>query len=183
MQFLIRSITLLILAMFWAGSSVNAAAPPKIPTVAVVLLGSPEYQTTDYYQITRESLLPRFPAERCTLVIGDHPQQLYDRFSDKQGLLPGAIPDDDKLLEFAWSNAFDEVIFLLVSAPHIRGKDISIQWEKIEATINARGVRIESRARKIVADSAVTETSRLYHRKLAIQSAFRQCVEHLRDQL
>ena len=101
----------------------------------------------------------------------------------KQGLLPGAIPDDDKLLEFAWSNSFDEVIFLLVSAPHIRGKDISVQWEKIEVSINARALRIESRARKIAADSAVTETSRLYHRKLAIQSAFRQCVEHLRDQL
>lgn len=183
MQFLIRSITLLILATFWAGSSVSAAAPPKLPTIAVILLGSSEYRTTDYYQIMQETLLPRFPAERCVLVIGDQPQQIFDRFSDKQGLLPGATPADEKLSDFSWSHSFDEVIFFQVSAPHIRSKDISVPWEQGEVTINARALRIESRARKIAADASVTKTVKLYHRNLAKQSAFRQCVEHLRDQL
>jgi hypothetical protein len=183
MQALLRILALLSLAVFLTGSSVNATAAPKAPTIAVILLGSPEYRTTDYYQIVREALLPRFPAERFALVIGDHPQQMFDRFSDKQGLLPGATPADEKLLEFAWSHSFDEVIFFQVAAPHIRGKDISVQWEQVEVTINARALRIQSRARKIAAEASVTKTVKLYHRNLAKQSAFRQCVEYLRDQL
>ena len=179
----IRAILLLGVALVWIAASAAPAFAARTPVIAVILLGSPEYQATDYYQITRETLAKKFPAATSTLVIGDHPQQMFERFSDKQALSPGEIPDDKTLQDFAWQHSFDAVIFFLCSPPNVRSKDISIQWERFEATVTARALRIESRTRKITADATAAKTIRMYHRREAKFAAFRQCLEQLLDRL
>ena len=179
----IRAILLLSVTIVWIAASTSPAFAAKTSTIAVILLGSPEYLSADYYQITRETLAKKFPAETFTLVIGDHPQQMFERFSDKQALVPGDLPDEETLQEFAWQHSFDEVIFFLCSAPNIRSNDITLQWERLEATVTARTLRIESRTRKKTVDATATKTVRMYHRRQAKYAAFRQCLEQLRDQL
>ena len=178
-----RAILLLGVALVWIAASATPAFAARTPVIAVILLGSPEYQATDYYQITRETLAQKFPAATNALVIGDHPQQMFERFSDKQALVPGEIPGDKTLQDFAWQHSFDEVIFFLCTPPNLRSNEISIQWERVEATITARAVRIESRTRKITADATTAKTARMYHRRQAKYAAFRQCLEQLRDRL
>ena len=183
MSKLIRAILLFGVFLVWFAASASPAFAANSPSIAVMLLGSPEYLAADYYQITRETLAKKFPAETVTLVIGEHPQQLFDRFSDKHSLIPGEIPDEKTLQDFAWQHSFDEVIFFLLTAPNIRSNDISLQWERLEATVTARGLRIESRTRKITADAKTAKTVRMYHRRQAKYAAFRQCLEQLRDRL
>ena len=179
----IRAILLLGVALVWIAASAAPAFAARTPVIAVILLGSPEYLSTDYYQITRETLIKKFPAATGNLVIGDHPQQMFERFSDKQALVPGKIPDDKTLQDFVWQHSFDEVLFFLCSPPNIRSNEISIQWERFEVTITARVLRIESRTRKITADATAVKTVKMYHRREAKYAAFRQCLEQLRDRL
>ena len=179
----IRAILLLGVALAWIAAAAAPALAARTPVIAVILLGSPEYLSTDYYQITRETLAKKFPAATSTLVIGDHPQQMFERFSDKQALIPGEIPDDKTLQDFAWQHSFDAVIFFLCSPPNIRSNEISIQWERFEVTVTARVLRVESRTREITADATAAKTVRMYHRREAIYAAFRQCLEQLRDRL
>lgn len=180
---LIRAILLLGVALAWIAAAAAPAFAARTPVIAVILLGSPEYQATDYYQITRETLVKKIPATAGKLVIGDHPQQMFERFSDKQSLVPGDIPDEKTLQDFAWQHSFDEVIFLLCAPPNIRSNEISIQWERFEVTVTARVLRVESRTRKITVDATAAKTVRMYHRREAIYAAFRQCLEQLRDRL
>ena len=179
----IRAVLLLGVALVWIAASAAPAFAARTPVIAVILLGSPEYLSADYYQITRETLAKKIPATAGTLVIGDHPQQMFERFSDKQSLVPGEIPDEKTLQDFAWQHSFDEVLFLLCAPPNIRSKEISIQWERFEVTVTARVLRIESRTRKITVDATAAKTARMYHRREAIYAAFRQCLEQLRDRL
>ena len=179
----IRAVLLLGVALVWIAASAAPAFAARPPVIAVILLGSPEYLSADYYQITRETLAKKIPATAGKLVIGDHPQQMFERFSDKQSLVPGEIPDEKTLQDFAWQHSFDEVLFLLCAPPNIRSKEISIQWERFEVTVTARVLRIESRTRKITVDATAAKTARMYHRREAIYAAFRQCLEQLRDRL
>ena len=179
----LRAILLLGVALAWMAAAAAPAIAARTPVIAVILLGSPEYLSTDYYQITRETLAKKFPAETFTLVIGDHPQQMFERFSDKQALVPGDLPDEETLQEFTWQHSFDEVIFFLCSAPNIQSNDITLQWERLAATVTARTLRIESKTRKKTVDATATKTVRMYHRRQAKYAAFRQCLEQLRDQL
>lgn len=179
----IRAILLLGVALAWIAAAAAPAFAARTPVIAVILLGSPEYLSADYYQITRETLAKKIPATADKLVIGDHPQQMFERFSDKQSLVPGEIPDAKTLQDFAWQHSFDEVIFLLCTPPNIRSKDVSIQWERFEVTVTARVLRVESRTREITADATAAKTVRMYHRREAIYAAFRQCLEQLRDRL
>ena len=179
----IRAILLLSVTIVWIAASTSPAFAAKTSTIAVILLGSPEYLSADYYQITRETLAKKIPATADKLVIGDHPQQMSERFSDKQSLVPGEIPDAKTLQDFVWQHSFDEVLFFLCSPPNIRSNEISIQWERFEVTVTARVVRIESRTRKITTDATAAKTVRMYHRRQAKYAAFRQCLEQLRDQL
>ena len=180
---LIRAVLLLGVTLVWFAVSAGPVVAARTPVIAVILLGSPEYNSPDYYQITRETLTKKFPAATNALIIGDHPQQMFERFSDKQSLVPGEIPDEKTLQDFAWQHSFDAVIFFLCSPPNIRSNEISIQWERFEVTVTARVVRIESRTRKITTDATAAKTVRMYHRREAKYAAFRQCLEQLRDRL
>lgn len=181
----ICSALLLLAAVCWLGSPVLpvAAAAPKTPTVAVVLLGSLEFQNSDYYDIATETLLKKFPADKYRLFAGEYPQRMFNRFSDKQGLLPGEMPTEEKLVQFSWSHSFDEVIFILLSAPSIKSNEITIQWENAEVTITARILRFESRTRKKLADATSTQTFKTLSRSEAKRATFRKCLDALRGQL
>ena len=181
----ICSALLLLAAVCWLGSPVLpvAAAAPKTPTVAVVLLGSLEFQNSDYYEIATESLLKKFPADKYRLFVGEYPQRMFNRFSDKQSLLPGEMPTEEILAQFSWSHSFDEVIFILLSAPSIKSNEITIQWENAEVTITARILRFESRTRKKLADVTSTQTIKTLSRSAAKKATFRKCLDALRDQL
>lgn len=184
MRKLFLSITLLFLSCvvcLWT-SSVYAAAEQK-PTVAVVLLGSLEYQQRDYYEIAKETLQKRFPETKYNLVIGDHPQYMFNRFSDKQGLTPGIIPPEEILVDFAWTHSFDRVLFLLLTAPNIKSSEVTIQWENAEVTMTARALCFDSRQKKKLSDAQTSQTVRMYNRLAAKRAAFRKALETLRDQI
>ena len=178
------SVTLLLLCLsigLWT-TSVSAAAAKK-PTVAVVLLGSLEYQQRDYFEITYETLQKRFPFFYFKLVIGDHPQYMFNRFSDKQGLTPGTIPPEELLVDFAWTHSFDRVLFLLLTAPNIKSNEVTIQWENAEVTMTARALSFDSRQKKKLSDALTTQTVKMYHRSAAKRAVFQKALETLRDQI
>jgi hypothetical protein len=159
------------------------AAVPKTSVVAVVLLGSPEFQDFEYYEITTESLSKKLPADQYNLAVGHPSQQMFNRFSDKQGLWPGNIPPEEILAKFARAHAFDEVIFIMLTAPVIRSSDITIQWEKAEVKITARALRYESHSGKKLIDATSTQTVKWIGRTAAKKAAFRKCLEELREHL
>ena len=163
-------------------SAAHATAAKK-PTVAVVLLGSLEYQQRDYYEIADETLQKRFPETNYKLVVGDHPQYMFNRFSDKHGLTPGIIPPEEILVDFAWTHSFDRVLFLLLTAPNIKSNEVTIQWENAEVTMTARAISFDSRQKKKLSDDQTTQTVRMYNRLAAKRAAFQKALEILRDQI
>ena len=177
---------LTLLSLCWFGSQAampSRVAAAKTSTLAVVLLGSLEYQQRDYYEIAAETLRQRFAEPTYKLMVGDHPQTLFHRYSDKQGLAPGEIPSEDKLVDFTWTHSFDRVLFLLMTAPVVKSNEITIQLEKAEVTLTGRAILIDARKRRKLSDVATTETVRMYHRGAAKTAAFRKSLETLRDQL
>ena len=155
----------------------------KTSTVAVVLLGSLEYQQRDYFTIAGETLRKRFDEPKYKMIIGEHPQHVFNRYSDKQSLAPGAIPPEDTLIDFAWTHSFDRVLFLLMTAPSVKSNEITIQWENAEVTVTARAIVIDSRRRLKLSDASTTPTVRMYHRSAAKKAVFQKAVEALRDQI
>ena len=177
---------LTLLSLFWFGMhAVRPAqvAAAKTATVAVVFLGSLEYQQRDYYEIAAETLRKRFDEPKFKLIVGEHPQHVFNRYSDKQGLTPGEVPNEDKLVDFAWTHSFDQVLFLLMTAPSVKSNEITIQWENAEVTLTGRAILIDSRRRIKRSDASTTETVRMYHRSAAKKAVFRKALESLRDQL
>ncbi len=177
------SLFLLCWICWQAALPTPGATAAKTATVAVVLLGSLEYQQRDYYEIAAETLRKRFDEPKFKLVVGEHPQHVFNRYSDKQGLAPGAIPSEENLVDFAWTHSFDRVLFLMMTAPTVKSNDITIQWENAEVTLTARAILIDSRKRLKQSDAATTETVRMYHRSAAKKAVFRKALETLRDQL
>lgn len=177
--------TILITVVCWGLNPVFPActATQKTPTIAVVLLGSMEFQNLNYYDIATETLQKKFPADKYKIFVGDYPQQLFNRFSDKQGLSPGETPPEEKLIQFAWSHSFNEVLFLLLTAPSIKSNEITIQWENPEVTIIARALRVDAHSRKKLADVTSTQTVKTLTRNAAKNAAFKKCIDSLQSQL
>ena len=169
---------------FWyAAPPAQAAAGDKTSIVAVILLGSLEYQQRDYYEIVAENLSKRFYEPNNKIIIGEHPQQMFNRYSDKQGLVPGAIPSEEELINFAWTHSFDRVLFLLTTAPSIQSDGISILGENATVTINARAIAIESRKRLKLSDDSTIQTVRVYNRNAAKKAVFQKALEILCDRI
>ena len=183
MRKLLYTLVLLGFAVYCGLPVTPVAAAPQQSTIAVILLGSPEYLRPDYYDISTESLLKRFPADTHRLIIGDYPQQMFDRFSDKLGLAPGEIPTEEKLSEFAWVHSFNRVLFILLTAPTVKSNQLTIQIENPEVTITARALLFDSRTRKKLADASSTQTVKTLGRGTAKRATFQKCMEALRSQL
>ena len=183
MRKLLYIIVLLGFATYCGLPVTPVAAAPQTSTIAVILLGSPEYLRPDYYDICNESLLKRFPADTHRLLIGDYPQQMFDRFSDKTGLLPGEIPAEEKMSEFAWLHSFNRVLFILLTAPTVKSKQLTIQIENAEVTITARALLFDSRTRKKLAEASSTQTFKTLGRATAKRATFQKCMETLQSQL
>ncbi len=125
----------------------------------------------------------KYGGEKNKLVVGDHPQYMFNRFSDKQGLPPGEIPTDDKLADFAWTHSFDQVIFLLFTAPSVKSNEIALQWENAEVTLTARALTFKSRQKKKHSDVMTSQTVKTITRQAAKAAVFKKCIEALRDQM
>jgi hypothetical protein len=179
------SIVLLTLATFcvFTLTTPATAAPAKTTTIAVVLLGSFEYQNQDYYDLAYTALLNRFPSNKFHLMVGEYPQLMFNRFSDKKGLLPGETPTPEKMAEFAWTHSFNEVLFVLLSAPHIKSDEITLQWENPEVTITAHAFRFDARTRKKLAEASSTQSAKALNRSEAKQATFRKCFDALQEKL
>ena len=178
---------LVLLGLAFSGAYISrssaAAAPPRSSPVAVILLGSLEYQQPDYYAVVTETLTPRFPANAFTLFAGDSVQRMFDRYTDKLGLTPGDIPDEKALLQFAWSNSFDRVIFLMLTAPAVKTEDIPVHWENSRVTFTVRALSFDSRRKKKTSDALTTQSAGELTRDLAKRDAFRLCLENLRGKI
>jgi hypothetical protein len=160
-----------------------AVASPQPSTIAVILLGSLEYRNQDYYDIGAEALLQKFPADKYKLLIGDYPQQMFNQFSDKQGLLPGEIPAEEKLNEFAWTHSFDKVLFIQLSAPSVKSNEVTLQFENAEVTISAHAWFFDSREKKKLSAATCTQTVKTLSRGAAKKMAYRKCLDTLLPQL
>lgn len=160
-------------------ASPSHALAARQGNAAVILLGSLEFQHRDYYDILHDTFGKAFAAKHFKLIAGDHPQHMFNRFSDKQGLLPGSIPSEEKLEEFAWSHSFERVIFLMFSSPSVKSSEITIQWENAEVTVLSRGLSFDSRSRQKIADASTSQTVKMFSRNNAKKAVFRKCLEEL----
>jgi hypothetical protein len=183
-RYLLFSLLILLYLAGGAGASPSKAlATDKSSTIAIVLLGPLEFQHRDYYEIVATTLDKKYGGEKNKLVVGDHPQYMFNRFSDKQGLPPGEIPTDDKLADFAWTHSFDQVIFLLFTAPSVKSNEIALQWENAEVTLTARALTFKSRQKKKHSDVMTSQTVKTITRQAAKAAVFKKCIEALRDQM
>lgn len=180
--FVISLLLLLTLLVGLGSNPVKAAAAGRSSTVAVILLGSLEFQQRDYYEIVSESLKQNFPNSDFKLFVGDYPQHMFNRYSDKQGLFPGEIPDENKLADFAWTHSFDRVLFLLFTAPSVKSNEVTIQWENIEVTVTARALTFEARDKKKSSDLTTSQTVKTLGRSSAKKAVFKKCLESLQLQ-
>lgn len=174
---------LLLLGMTFCVCSPSTEAASRTTTLAVILLGSLEFQRPDYYSIVTESWKKRFPESTYKLFAGDHPQHMYERFSDKQGLAPGEIPADEKLMQFALSHSFDKVAFVILTAPSVKSNDVTFQRENAQVTLGARALLLSSRDQKKTSEAQTLQTTVAYGRDNAKLAAFEKCMDILRDKL
>ena len=185
MQIASRTLLLLSLTCFLLITSppAEASASQRTSTIAVVLLGSLEFQQPDYYTLAAENLTPSFPSDSFRLFVGDYSQTLFERYCDKKGLLPGEIPDEAKLIEFAWLHSFDKVIFLMMKTPVVTAEELPLHWENSRATLTVRAISVESRSKKKTADAKTTQSVEDIARGPAKRSVFQKCLENIRGQL
>ena len=156
---------------------------PKTTTVAVILLGSLEFQRADYYPAVTESWKKRFPESTHKLIIGSRTQKLFELFSDQTGLAPGEIPADETLKKFAWSQPFDEVTFIILTSPSIKSNEITIQKENAQVTLGARALLISNQDRTKILETQTLQTISAYGRDNAKRAAFIKCMEVLQEKL
>jgi hypothetical protein len=145
-------------------------------------LGSADFLRPEYYKIITDSWEKRFPESTFKLVDGEYSQKMFDRYSDKQGLVPGEIPAEDKLMQFAWSHSFDRVVFILPTVTALNSNDFT-QVEKVQVTLNARMMVFSSRSRKKTSDAQISQTAELHGREAAKKAAFEKCIDLLREKL
>ena len=170
-----------LLLIFLALARQAAASPaPQSTDIAVVLLGSMEFQRQEYYDLAMDNLTHRFPSGSYHLIIGPYVQRVFDRYSDKTGLIPGVIPNEKSMVNFAWTQSFDRVLFLILTPPVIKSDEITLQWENAQASFQARAIMIDSRRKKILADVSTTQTASGQARADAKHDAFQKCLEELR---
>ena len=185
MRKLLRIIVLLVtaLAIWQPLQPITTNAAAKTTTVAVILLGSMEFQQQDYYTILKETLRKKYPPTQFRLDIGEYPQQMFEHFSYKQGLYPGSVPPDQKLIDFAWTHSFDQVLFFSITAPSYKDKDADLQWDNAEVTLTTRAIQIQARRKKKLVDSTTMQSVKLFQRSEAKRAAFTKCIESLMEQL
>lgn len=172
-----------IVVLFGAKACPAAAAPAQPTDIAVVFLGSFEFQQQEYYTLATDSLAHRFPSGPYNLIVGDFPQRVFDRYSDKSGLIPGIVPSDKAMIDFAWTHSFDRVLFLIFTPPVVKADDIALKWEAAEASIQTRAVMIEGRRKKKLTDLTTVQSATSPSRTEAKRDAFQKCLEELRGRL
>lgn len=174
---------LLLPIMVFFGFLPASEAAPKTTTVALILLGSIEFQRVDYYPSVTESWKKRFPESTHTLFVGNGPQKLFESFSDQMGLLPGEIPSDENLKQFSRSQPFDEVVFIILSPPSIKSSDITIQREYAQVTLAARAVLLSSQDRTKLLEAQTQQIISAIGRNNAKRAAFIKCMNVLQEKL
>ena len=157
-------------------------AAPKTATTAVVFLGSMEFQRPEYYKLVTESWKTKFPESGRKLVVGEPIQRMFERFSDAQGFLPGEIPAEDKLMQFASSNSFDDVAFLIMTVPTITSSDIALQKELARVTLGVQVLVFDSHGKKTT-DVQTRQTVERWGRDNARKAAFEKCLDFLREKV
>lgn len=179
-------IILCLLLIACSGSRVVGAAPaaePQPADIAVVLLGSLEFQRKEYYELATQTLQHRFPPGPYNLICGPFAQRVFDRYSDKKGLLPGTVPADKELVDFAWTQSFDRVLYLIFTPPVVKADEVTIQWENAHASLQLRAVMVDSRRKKKTADVSTTQSSFGLARETAKHDVFQKSLEEIRNRL
>lgn len=173
-----KTVCILLLLIFAFTAPVAAASPPSTD-VAVVFLGSLEFQRQEYFDLATESLKHRFPSVSYHLLLGSYAQRVFERYSDKKGLIPGTLPTEAAMIDFAWTQSFDRVLFLIFTPPVVKSDEIAIQWDNAQASFQARAILIDSRRKKKLSDVSTTQTAGGQARVEAKQDAFQKCLEEL----
>ena len=140
--------------LFFSGGEVAAAGTPapRNQLIAVVFMGSFEFQHPDYYKIMTDKLEKRFPVPAYKLVIGESPSNMFTRFCDKNGIFPEKDAKDSDFIKFAYENTFSQVLFIIVHPLKVRADDITVILEKPHTRLEGRAVLIDSRLRKKISD-------------------------------
>ena len=146
-------------------------------------MGSLEFQRADYYPAVAESWKKRFPESTYKLIVGNRPQKLFERFSDLLGLAPGEIPADETLKQFAWTQPFDEVTFIILTSPSIKSSDITLQKENAQVTLGARALLLSNQDRAKILETQTLQTISAYGRDNAKRAALIKCMEVLQEKL
>lgn len=120
-----RCILLCLSILFLFAGTCSAALPQSnvssyLPTrVAVVIVGSSDYKTEDYFQSIDEYICEPNKNKKLKILYGEDVQGKYQEYWLEKGELTEGTPTKQDLFDFVRYGGFDKVLYLIVQDPVI----------------------------------------------------------------
>lgn len=96
--------------------TINNASPGRT-NIGVVIVGSSDFKTQDFYEYLYGQL--RTEGNPYSVTIGNDPQNKYMEYWLEQGALEEQVPKKDDLLKFVSFSRYDKVLYCIVKDPVI----------------------------------------------------------------
>ena len=172
-KFLLMPFLVVWAVLFCLGGTAAAADRSQI---AVVVVGSSDFKTKDYFDTIKKYLAEPFDETNTTVSYGNEIQTKYQEYWLSLGELDEQRPKKQDLLDFAGYGNFAKVLYIVLNDPVVESSGRGKRSDYIRASI---GMNAYLAAKDKIIDTknvtyeSVSKTSILR----AKRDAFKKCVE------
>ena len=151
----------------------------KDQTIAVVIVGTPDYKTDNYVRYAKEYFEEANVNKNLTILSGNDVQSKYQTYWLEKGLLDEGTPTKQDFIDFVSYGNYDKAIYLVVKDPVIDVHNRkSKQRTRASVTVNAFLVD-ENQIIKVA--SSTNENDSKTSELRAKRGAFKQCVRDISE--
>ena len=145
-------------------------------SVAVVIIGGPEFRTPDFFTLFNEKLSLLYSPEKYRITIGLDVQNQYRLYWDEKGFLTDQQPTKGDLLAFAQKSTYDFVHYFIITAR----EDNWGQVKRVRTNIDVNEILVNSQEQIILSNLVGTDQG---DSKGSLQRARKECLGRVLDYL
>lgn len=174
-----KRISLLVMAFMVLFSCSAFAASASNQTVGVVIIGSSDFKTADYFNSIKSSFQSN---NEYTVEYGNGIQSKYQSYWLDKGFLEEQKPVKQDLIDFVKYSGYDKVLFVMVKDPVVdkhkqqTGLFTSVVNSRASISVNAF---LADKSNVIKASSSTKEDDSEASELRAKRGAFRKCLQEI----
>ena len=149
-----KKISLLLFCLLLFGI-VSIQAAPK--SVGVVIIGTSDFRTPDYYNILTDKLPKLFTPSNYSLSIGTESQNRYQAYWNNKGFLTEQTATKADLLDFANQSNYDNVLFLILSQPIVDTHKVILRRNSTRVSLDVCAIYIDAKQKTIISNVMTTQ--------------------------